>query len=130
MKKIFFIVFVILAGACSPRTAEDATGLLAPGDFDVKLKSDSSIVLIDVRTAEEMQSGFIAGAENMDFNSPDFHSALSSMNQSKTYFVYCAVGKRSGKAAGMMKEMGFQHVITLDGGLKAWKAAGLPVQAP
>lgn len=94
------------------------------------LKTNTDIVVIDVRTPEELQTGIIAGAVNLNYNSPAFQKSLDSLDPSKTYLVYCAAGKRSGKAQDAMKEKKFEHVLAVDGGLNAWVAAGLPVTKP
>jgi phage shock protein E len=130
MKKFLFIGLILSVVNCSPAGKESTFGLLAPKEFEMQLKADPNIILMDVRTPEEMQAGFIEGAKNLDFNSPGFQSGLDSLDHSKTYFVYCGIGKRSGKAAAIMMEKGFQHVTSMEGGLTAWKAAGLPVQTP
>ena len=101
---------------------------LEPKDFQQKLKSTKSGVLVDVRTPEEVQQGIIKGAVNLDYRSEDFKKQLSKLDKEKTYFLYCAAGGRGSKAADMMEELGFKRVYNLDGGLTAWQEEGLPVE--
>ncbi len=122
---ILIIVFSVLS--CSRSGSEDTNPLLSPQALADQLKTNPETVVLDVRTPEELTSGFIAGAVNMDFNSPEFQKSLESLDHSKTYVVYCTVGKRSGKAQQTMKGMGFKHAKSMEGGLNAWVAAGLPV---
>jgi len=42
--------------------------------------------------------------------------------------LYCGGGYRSALAAEALQKMGYAQVISLDGGWKAWQAAGLPVE--
>jgi rhodanese-related sulfurtransferase len=42
--------------------------------------------------------------------------------------VYCKAGVRSGKAADIMKELGFRQVYTLEGGIDEWEDEELPVE--
>ncbi len=114
---------------CSPADTSNQE-LLTPTAFAEELKSNTDIVLIDVRTPEEVQTGIIEGAKAMDYNAEGFEGKLDSLDHSKTYFVYCAAGKRSGKALELMKQKGFIHVTSLDGGLKSWNANGLPLTKP
>lgn len=130
MKKSVLLFAFFALWSCGPGVSEGSSDLLTPKDFAEQLKSGADHVLLDVRTPEEMQTGFIEGARNLDFNSGVFKSALDSLDHSKNYFVYCKIGKRSGKAKEMMKAKGFQKVTSMDGGLDAWVAAGLPVQKP
>ncbi len=128
MKKSVGLFILIAIWSCGPSGSGNNEGLLNPQAFAEQLKSGGDIVLLDVRTPEELQTGFIEGARNLDFNSGGFESALDSLDHSKKYFVYCKIGKRSGKAKEMMKAKGFQNVTSMDGGLDAWVAAGLPVR--
>src|SRR5436190_10691553 len=117
MVRAIFIVFVFAVVACGPGKSEKGASLMKPKEFAANLKENSDIVLIDVRSSEEMTTGYIKGAVHLDYNSPGFSESLDSLDHSKTYFVYCASGKRSGRAVKMMSEKGFQHAVALDGGL-------------
>ena len=130
MKKYFFILVVALAftGCSSKEEKKTTLSALPPQEFQTQYQSTPDAVLLDVRTLEEVQTGRIKGEINFDFNAPEFDLLIKGLDKSKPYFVYCASGVRSGKAASKMKELGFEKVYPLEGGMKAWKAAGLPVQ--
>jgi phage shock protein E len=130
MKKSILIFALLVFWSCGPSGSDKSSDILSPQAFAEQLHSNAGIILLDVRTPEEMQTGFVEGARNVDFNSGNFESALDSLDHSKKYFVYCKIGKRSGKAQEMMKSKGFQDVTSMEGGLDAWVAAGLPVQKP
>lgn len=106
----------------SPVVAED----LAAEQFSGQIIADQAGVVLDVRTPEEFQSGHIAKAINMDYNAPDFAQKTDGLDKTKTYYVYCKAGVRSGKAADILRSKGF-HAVTLNGGLDSWSASGLPV---
>jgi rhodanese-related sulfurtransferase len=124
MKKVA-VVFIVLLVACSK--PEDKNHLLNPKDFQEKFSSMPGAVLLDVRTAAEVQKGYIKGAINFDYNAPEFEVLMKGMDKGKTYFVYCASGVRSAKAVEKMKDMDFQEMYLLEGGIKAWTTAGLPL---
>lgn len=50
-----------------------------------------------------------------NLTSGEFEEKLDSLDKSKTYYLYCASGNRSGKAAEIMKENGFENVHNLGG---------------
>ena len=106
----------------SSTTAQTAT--IAYQDIDVPtFKSkmgDPNIVILDVRTPEEIANGKIEGAIEMDFNNNEFQKNFHSLDKDKTYLVYCRSGGRSGKACKMMQEAGFTKVNNLEGGWNAW----------
>jgi len=85
----------------------------------------ASATLIDVRTPSEYSSGHLAGARNVDVESPDFTSHIGGLDHNATYAVYCHSGNRSSIALKLMHDAGFTHVKDLAGGITAWTGAGL-----
>jgi rhodanese-related sulfurtransferase len=93
-----------------------------------KLVAEKKVSVLDVRTPKEFTDGHIAGATNLNFNAPDFEERLGQLDKSKTWLVHCASGGRSTQSLVALKKLGFQSVVHLDGGLKAWQKAGKPVE--
>ncbi len=105
---------------------------LSPQEVSAEL-SNGNAVLIDIREPDELnQNGRIANAchaargmlefyadETLPYHRPEF-------DKSKRIILHCASGGRSALAAATLKQMGYENVAHLDGGLKAWKDAGLP----
>ncbi len=83
------------------------------------LEDGSKAVLLDVRTQSEYAHGTIKGSINIDFYSNTFNNKISSLDKSKTYYVFCRSGNRSGKACNLMTQMGMK-AYNLDGGIGAW----------
>lgn len=90
-------------------------------------KENNAFVIIDVRTPEEYQNGFIKDAINLDFYSETFRDELDKLDKDKTYLIYCRSGRRSGLTIDVMKEIGFREAYNLVGGLVQWEAEGLPI---
>ena len=90
-------------------------------------QGNPDFVIVDIRTPEEFNEGHIENAVNTDFYSETFREELDKFDKSKTYFIYCRSGNRSGRAMPVMKELGFQEVYNLSAGIKEWIAEGLPV---
>ncbi len=130
MKLLFILSLGLSLAACSPPASNDEVTQLPPAAFAEKIKEDPSVIVLDVRTNAEMQTGIVEGATAMDFNGEGFAKSLEALDRDKTYLVYCASGMRSGKTVTKMKELGFKHVSALEGGLNAWRAAGFPVTNP
>lgn len=93
-----------------------------------KLIAAKKVVVLDIRTPEEFAAGHIPGATNINFNSPDFAKAISGLDTNKTYLVHCASGKRSSQALPVFRKLKISSLYQLDGGIKAWEKAGLPVE--
>jgi rhodanese-related sulfurtransferase len=96
-------------------------------EFD-KLRAEKNAVVLDVRTEKEFKAGHIAGAVNLDYNSPDFAKKAGDLDKSKTYLVHCAGGVRSAKACTLMDKLAFTNLVNLETGFKGWEKAGKPVE--
>ena len=83
-------------------------------------ETDNSVIL-DVRTEEEVEEGYIPGMINIDIRQgQDFLDEIEKLDKSKTYFVYCRSGARSGQACALMNQMGFDKTYNLLGGFMNW----------
>jgi rhodanese-related sulfurtransferase len=94
----------------------------------------NNAILIDIRESEELrQNGKIEGALHAPRGMLEFYADSSlpyhkpEFDKNKRLILQCASGGRSALAAKTLKEMGYQNVAHLDGGLKAWNEAGLPL---
>jgi rhodanese-related sulfurtransferase len=92
-----------------------------------KLIAAQKVIVLDVRTPAEFEDGHIQGAKNLDFLASDFERQLAELDRDKTYLVHCASGRRSTNSLATFKQLGFKHVVHLDGGFRAWQKAGQPV---
>ncbi len=102
---------------------------LSTEDFS-KYSTDSTCILLDVRTDEEFQSGHIPGALMIDYYAENFAERISTLDKAKTIYIYCRSGGRSGRAMKIMQEQGFDRLYNLDGGIKAWTGVGRAVSYP
>jgi rhodanese-related sulfurtransferase len=115
---IFFLISSNIS--CGPDKKTDAS-LLTPQELSAK---KSEVILIDVRTPEEFASGHIEDAVNINIFDQNFKTNLESIDKKKPVSVYCKVGGRSAKAADIMREMGFEEVYDLKGGIRNWEKPG------
>jgi thioredoxin len=123
MKYILTLTLAILLIACKTQS----NGGLTPTDFNKQITSEE-VKLIDVRTPEEYNEGYIKGAINIDWNAGDFETAMTQFGKDQKIFLYCKSGTRSGHAFDLLKKLGYKNVYNLNGGISAWKAAQLPVE--
>jgi rhodanese-related sulfurtransferase len=94
------------------------------------------VVVVDIREAEELAiSGVIPGAIHAPRGMIEFYADATSpyhrpeFDPEQRIILYCASGGRSALAARALQHLGYDNVAHLDGGIKAWIAAGLPVSA-
>ena len=93
------------------------------------------VSLIDIREPEEWAaSGRIPGAVHAARGMLEFYadpaspSHLAEFQTDRRIILHCASGGRSALAADTLQKLGFTRVAHLDGGIKAWSAAGQPVE--
>ena len=90
-------------------------------------------VVIDVRQVDEWDHGHIDGSVHTPRGLLEFIADPTSprhkdeLDPTRRTIVVCASGARAALAASTLKSMGYDDVAVLDGGLKAWIDAGLPV---
>jgi rhodanese-related sulfurtransferase len=83
------------------------------------------IQLIDVREPYEWDAGHLAGARHVELDR--VASEASTIDKDKPVVFYCAVGARSGMAANAFRRAGYD-AYSMDGGITAWDAQGLPLE--
>ena len=82
--------------------------------------AETDVVVLDVRTPAEFNSGHIINAINIDVYNDYFNSDISALDKSKSYAVYCRSGKRSVDASSDMYLIGFNTTYNLTGGIIEW----------
>jgi rhodanese-related sulfurtransferase len=116
--------------------AEAKAGIenLDPDAVEAEMASGDA-VLVDLREADELAAaGRIPGSVHVPRGMLEFRADPSTpyhqppLDPSARVILHCASGGRSALAAATLKEMGYERVAHLDGGINAWKAAGKPVE--
>jgi rhodanese-related sulfurtransferase len=117
------------AGAPAAAEAPEAATRIehVDGPCAARLLARTNLTVLDLRTPAEYAAGHLDGARLIDYNSPQFAEELARLDRERPYLVHCASGRRSTAALETFRQLGFKHIIHLDGGLRAWQAAGNPV---
>ena len=95
---------------------------LSQKDWVNQLENDNNSVILDVRTQEEVNDGFIPNAINIDiYKGQGFVYELEELDKTKNYYVYCRSGARSAQACAIMNQLGFEKAYNLLGGFNEWQ---------
>ena len=81
---------------------------------------NKTVVIIDVRTAEEYRAGHIPHALNIDVDADNFTTQINNLNKEHHYLVYCETGVRSTEASEIMQKEGFPSIKNFKDGWKSW----------
>lgn len=100
--------------------------LLSPAEVAARLKSDA-VCLIDIREADEFARDRIEGALPAPLSS--FDAASLPLEAGRDVVFMCRSGHRTGMNGGRLADRVAGPAYVLNGGLDAWKKAGLPTRA-
>ena len=100
---------------------------LTPQQFQQTYQRQPSAMLADVREFFEYKKSRIPGAINIP-SSGDLKKSSSVMDKNCALFLYCTTGFRSKRVARFFHDEGFLKIYSLDGGITAWKKAGMAVE--
>ncbi len=101
-------------------------------DFKTMYDGEDYFVLIDVRTVSEYDAGYIPGAANITRGKLEFEIAKEEVwdemglyipEKTDPIVLSCRSGGRSALAAKSLMELGYENVLSLTGGWKAWHEA-------
>ncbi|HEX2530024.1 MAG TPA: rhodanese-like domain-containing protein [Burkholderiaceae bacterium] len=92
-----------------------------------QLINQGKAVIVDVRDSGAFVAGHMRDAKNVPLKELSQRIGELEKFKSKTIVVVCYTGVRSSKAAAQLKKAGFGEVYSMNGGMAAWQAQGLPV---
>ena len=111
---------------------------ISPADAQQRLEQDPNALLVDVRDAGDIAStGIVSGGMNIslgmlpikaDLELPEEWREPGLQDRSRQVITTCQLGPNAAIGAKLLKDMGFTNVAYMDGGMEAWKAAGLPTE--
>ena len=124
---IVFVVLALAAGAYFIMQIDSGNsdyGNIDVGEARGLIAGKAGLVILDVRTVSEFDSGHLEDAINIPVEVLSSH--LSGLNQNDELLVYCRTGNRSTTAVGVLRESGYDKIYHMDGGITAWNSAGFP----
>jgi rhodanese-related sulfurtransferase len=100
------------------------------GELLERIEAGDPPAIVDVRSASEYRSGHVPGAVRIPFFSLLAHTDELPEAGADPVVVYCEHGPRAGIARAQMWLAGVGPVAYLEGHMKGWRAAGLPLEQP
>jgi len=122
---LLIVSIVVLSGGALLWPALQPRGKRASALEVTQLINRGKSLVLDVRGAAEFANGHLRDAKNIPL--ADLASRIGELDKSKskTIIVVCQTGARADKAVKQLTAAGFTDVVSLDGGVTAWQAAGL-----
>ncbi len=125
------LVVVALMLAVAHPVVADETARVEPRELLSALKKkDQKILVLDVRSEAEYQSGHVPGAVHIPYDEVVDRIDEIRSREPDRVIVYCERGGRAAKAEHALTEAGVQNIEHLEGDMKAWREKKLPVRQP
>lgn len=119
---------MIMLIATQVALADQVIESIEPAEFVAHLDSlrsaETPHTLLDIRTYPEYQQGHIEHSQQLDFYGPNYINQLKELPKDVPYLIYCRSGNRTNQTLAIMKQLGFQKVYDLKGGIKNWLRSG------
>lgn len=126
MKKIFLLLVSLLLifslAACTMPWSEESNGYTQISYEEAKKMMDErdNIIILDVRTQEEFEGGYIKGAVLFPSQEVNEETAAQKLpDKDQTILIYCSSGGRSKKVAQQLADMGYKNIYEF-GGINSW----------
>ena len=123
---IYILLIAIVSGLMLlwPTLMRGSRASVVPVSEAVRLSNQNNGVFIDVRPHERFKTGTIAQAKNIPL--ADIDAKINTLPKDKPLIVFCDHGRISVSAGNKLRKQGFEHVVSLEGGLTKWVEAGMP----
>jgi len=83
--------------------------------------------LVDVRNAGEFERSRINNSVNIPLDKLAESIDKLKKNSNKTLIIYCQKGFQSAQAVKILNKFGVDSVVSIEGGLEAWRKENLPI---
>ena len=120
LKYILLVAFTIFS--CSLINNESINQMNSDELIDFIELNDA--ILVDVRTEDEYNSGYIENSLNIDYFSNEFSVNADKLDKNTPIILYCRSGKRSSMSANKISKLGFKEIYNLEGGILEWIEEG------
>lgn len=107
--------------------AKNAVVECSVADVKARLDSGENLHFIDVREESEFAADHAQGSVHLSKGIIERDIETRVPDHDAAIVLYCGGGYRSALAAVNLKAMGYTHVMSMDGGIRAWREANLPL---
>lgn len=121
------LLLIVPCGAAAQQTGsgDHATGTarMPPAEVYKKLTTGDAVLVCAYKQEAMCKPIWIEGAVSLN----QFETGLSGIKKDQAIIFYCGSGMTSDRVAATYRNMGYTNVMTLDGGIEAWRKAGYGV---
>lgn len=123
---IWLIALLLVSGGALLWPALQRRGAKVSALQATQLINQGKTAIVDVREPSAFATGHLRDAKNIPLKELPNRVGELDKFKAKPVIAVCQTGMQSAKAAAQLKKAGFSEVFSLDGGVSAWQAQGLP----
>jgi molybdopterin/thiamine biosynthesis adenylyltransferase/rhodanese-related sulfurtransferase len=97
---------------------------------EAHLRQQQGALIVDVRETSEWAQGSPPHAVKIARSQLEFEVEHALPDAGREILLLCAAGSRALLCAETLRHLGYHHLAVIDGGMRAWQAAQLPVEVP
>lgn len=119
---IFAFSLLLFFTACKDTGPTQEIKVITPQEVKEAVYDAKPHQLVDVRTLEEFREGHLKNAQNICVTDDDFEENIIKLDKDEPIYLYCRSGKRSARAAKILKDLGFKEIYDMEGGYLNWES--------
>ena len=108
--------------------AAERTPFMAMDELRSRIDKGDPLIVLDVRERDAFEAGHIPGARHIPRGQLELRVNAELPDPTVRIVAVCEFGKISTLAAATLRELGFLRTAALDGGIKAWRESGFPLE--
>ncbi|MFN2364043.1 MAG: rhodanese-like domain-containing protein [Halarsenatibacteraceae bacterium] len=120
---------VLTGGELVEMLSEEVEREMSVRELKANMDDGEEHIMLDVRSTEERNNGYIPGSEHVNFGLLFFQIGNYVEDPDQEFIVLCQGGARSTIAVKLLQDMGYKP-INLAGGFGAWETFEFEVEMP
>ena len=108
---------------------EAKTRIKQTSAIDAAERQSQGAILVDVREGEEFAKNHATNALHLSKGMIELKIEHQIPDPATPIICYCGGGNRSALVADSLQKMGYENVLSMTGGFKSWKDAGLATES-
>lgn len=133
-----FMCFQLLACGVASTDETVTVEMMTVAVLAGQIEQGTPPLILDVRSPKEYAAGHIPGAINIEYRQVSEQIETIQAYEARDIVVYCERGVRANRAIAALVEVGetagaeagFSKVLFLEGHMRAWRRANLPIEKP